>query len=84
MPTACLSRLAILNVANAGWIPPPKPKQSAFFCKMCGKPLELRIPAGEHEWRHACTECGFIDYSNPKMVQSYFLYHLKPQTAAFF
>ena len=47
---------------------PPKPKQTGHFCRMCGKPLELRIPATEHEWRHACTACNYIDYINPKMV----------------
>ena len=41
-----------------------------YFCKKCGSPMELALPADEHELRHVCknSACGFIDYHNPKMV----------------
>ena len=46
----------------------PKPQQKAFFCRLCGHSLELRIPAREIEWREVCKSCGYIDYVNPKMA----------------
>ncbi|KAK9855155.1 hypothetical protein WJX84_009653 [Apatococcus fuscideae] len=43
-------------------------KMQAKFCKQCGGNISLSIPEGDQEWRHVCTNCGFIDYYNPKMV----------------
>ncbi len=39
------------------------------FCRQCGAPLEMRVPAGEREWRPVCTACSTVDYSNPKLVR---------------
>lgn len=40
------------------------------FCRQCGAPLEMRVPAGEREWRPVCTACSSVDYANPKLVLS--------------
>lgn len=38
------------------------------FCKRCGHSMSIKVPEGEDELRHVCTNCGFIDYHNPRMV----------------
>ena len=38
------------------------------YCSACGKPVELRIPAGDHLPRHVCPACGTIHYRNPKVI----------------
>lgn len=38
------------------------------FCSVCGKPLTLKIPAGDSLPRHVCDACGAIHYRNPRMV----------------
>jgi len=38
------------------------------FCSHCGRPVALKIPAGDTLARHVCTICGAIHYQNPKMV----------------
>jgi NADH pyrophosphatase NudC (nudix superfamily) len=38
------------------------------FCKRCGAPMELALPPDEHQLRHVCQNCSFVDYHNPKMV----------------
>jgi len=40
------------------------------FCRMCGSKMIGRKPEGEREWRHVCSNsnCGYIDYFNPRMV----------------
>jgi ADP-ribose pyrophosphatase YjhB (NUDIX family) len=38
------------------------------FCSQCGKPLELRVPPGDHLPRHVCAYCGTIHYQNPKII----------------
>jgi hypothetical protein len=50
---------------------PPPAKKRSKFCSQCGGPIEWGVPAGDHCWRHVCSACGFIDYFNPRMVQTY-------------
>jgi ADP-ribose pyrophosphatase YjhB (NUDIX family) len=38
------------------------------FCSQCGKPVELRIPAGDHLPRFVCPHCGTIHYENPRII----------------
>lgn len=38
------------------------------FCSHCGKPVELRIPAGDHLPRYVCGACGTIHYENPRII----------------
>jgi len=38
------------------------------FCSTCGRPVERRIPAGDHLERHVCPGCGTIHYQNPKVI----------------
>jgi len=38
------------------------------FCNACGKPVELRVPEGDHQQRHVCVACGTVQYRNPKTV----------------
>jgi ADP-ribose pyrophosphatase YjhB (NUDIX family) len=38
------------------------------FCSQCGKPLEFRVPPGDHLPRHVCAYCGTIHYQNPKII----------------
>mmetsp|Transcript_904 Transcript_904/g.2773 ORF Transcript_904/g.2773 Transcript_904/m.2773 type:complete len:292 (-) Transcript_904:501-1376(-) len=47
---------------------PPKPKQLAKFCRVCGGPVQLAIPEGDDHWRHVCQACGAVEFYNPKMV----------------
>jgi len=56
---------------NASSAPlPQKPdKTKDQYCRMCGTQMELAIPKGEAAWRHMCSNCGYIDYLNPKMVR---------------
>ena len=56
---------------NASSAPlPQKPdKTKDQYCRMCGTQMELAIPKGEAAWRHMCSDCGYIDYVNPKMVR---------------
>ncbi len=56
---------------NASSAPlPQKPEKTKDqYCRMCGTQMELAIPKGEAAWRHMCSNCGYIDYFNPKMVR---------------
>jgi ADP-ribose pyrophosphatase YjhB (NUDIX family) len=38
------------------------------FCSQCGKPVEFRIPPGDHLPRYVCAYCGTIHYQNPKII----------------
>jgi ADP-ribose pyrophosphatase YjhB (NUDIX family) len=38
------------------------------FCSHCGKPVELRIPPGDHLPRYVCGHCGTIHYQNPRII----------------
>lgn len=38
------------------------------FCSHCGRPVERRIPDGDHLTRDVCGGCGTIHYQNPKVV----------------
>jgi ADP-ribose pyrophosphatase YjhB (NUDIX family) len=38
------------------------------FCSQCGKPVEFRVPPGDHLPRHICAYCGTIHYQNPKII----------------
>lgn len=46
---------------------PPQDK-SPGYCRLCGQPTEIRIPAGDTFPRECCTHCGNIHYENPKLV----------------
>ena len=39
-----------------------------LYCNHCGKPVEQRIPEGDHLPRHVCASCGNIQYRNPKVI----------------
>lgn len=38
------------------------------YCGECGKTVEQRIPEGDNRPRDICTACGFIHYTNPRIV----------------
>ncbi|MEE9141123.1 MAG: NUDIX hydrolase [Gammaproteobacteria bacterium] len=38
------------------------------FCSECGRPVELKIPDGDHLPRYVCTACQRIHYQNPRVV----------------
>ncbi|MFH1156677.1 MAG: NUDIX hydrolase [Pseudomonadota bacterium] len=38
------------------------------FCLMCGTVMELRIPEFDDRLRPVCPRCGYVHYTNPKMV----------------
>jgi ADP-ribose pyrophosphatase YjhB (NUDIX family) len=38
------------------------------FCSLCGQPVTVRVPEGDHRPRHVCTACGHVHYQNPKIV----------------
>lgn len=37
-------------------------------CNACGHTVTLQTPAGDHLPRHVCTNCGHIQYRNPKLI----------------
>lgn len=46
--------------------------------RQCGKPMEIAVPVGEHEYRHVCNSaagCSYVDYFNPKMVVGAIVQH---------
>ena len=38
------------------------------FCSNCAKPVELRVPDGDHLPRYVCTGCHTVHYQNPRIV----------------
>ncbi|KAA6416757.1 MAG: nudix hydrolase chloroplastic-like [Trebouxia sp. A1-2] len=54
--------------ASSAPVPQKPEKTKDQYCRMCGTQMELAIPKGEAAWRHMCSNCGYIDYLNPKMV----------------
>ncbi len=38
------------------------------YCLRCGQPLKLGVPAADVRQRLLCTACGYIHYTNPKLV----------------
>lgn len=38
------------------------------YCSQCGRPVTLKIPAGDNRERHVCDDCGHIHYQNPNNV----------------
>lgn len=38
------------------------------FCTHCGKSVSMIVPDGDNRERHVCTNCGEIQYQNPKVV----------------
>ena len=39
------------------------------FCSNCGSAdVKYIIPAGDNRQRHACMDCGFIHYINPRII----------------
>jgi len=41
--------------------------ESPGFCRACGSTLEWRLPDGDDHQRRICTQCGRIDYRQPKL-----------------
>ena len=46
----------------------PLQSLAPVYCRLCGRPAEIRIPAGDSLPRECCNHCGNIHYDNPKMV----------------
>ncbi|HWV19187.1 MAG TPA: NUDIX hydrolase [Rhodocyclaceae bacterium] len=46
----------------------PLPSAVPAYCRRCGQPVEMRVPAGDSLPRECCSHCGNIQYDNPKMV----------------
>lgn len=38
------------------------------FCTQCGSKVHKSIPPGDDRERDVCSHCGFIHYSNPRLV----------------
>jgi len=38
------------------------------YCSQCGKPVEQRVPEGDHVLRDVCPACGTVHYKNPKVI----------------
>jgi len=38
------------------------------FCSECGKPVEFRVPPGDHLPRYVCPHCATIHYQNPRII----------------
>jgi ADP-ribose pyrophosphatase YjhB (NUDIX family) len=38
------------------------------YCNLCGKPISLKIPAGDNRERHVCDHCDTIHYQNPRVI----------------
>ncbi|MGB0954676.1 MAG: NUDIX hydrolase [Panacagrimonas sp.] len=38
------------------------------YCNICGSTVEHRIPDGDNLPRHVCTDCGHIQYFNPRVI----------------
>lgn len=63
-------KAAEMSEASVSAVPPKPERLKSKFCKQCGGSIGLAIPEGEKEWRHVCDKCGFVDYMNPKMVNT--------------
>ncbi len=38
------------------------------YCNVCGHAVTFHIPPGDHQPRHVCTDCGHVQYENPKVI----------------
>lgn len=38
------------------------------FCSVCGQPVALKVPEGDHLPRYVCTACTTIHYENPRII----------------
>lgn len=38
------------------------------FCSVCGQPVTLKVPEGDHLPRYVCTACATIHYENPRII----------------
>src|SRR6476469_581673 len=38
------------------------------FCSVCGQPVTLKVPEGDHLPRYVCASCGTIHYENPRII----------------
>ena len=38
------------------------------YCTECAAPLELKVPADDDRERYVCSECGIIQYQNPRGI----------------
>ncbi|WP_154223181.1 NUDIX hydrolase [Marinicella rhabdoformis] len=45
------------------------------FCNLCGATSEQSIPEGDDKPRAVCTQCGHIQYQNPKIVNACIIEH---------
>lgn len=60
---ACTLKTAKLLMMNA--YKPPYPN----FCANCGAAeMKLNIPPGDECLRATCSNCGYVEYQNPKLV----------------
>ena len=38
------------------------------FCSVCGQPVIVKVPEGDHLPRFVCSACGAIHYQNPRII----------------
>ena len=38
------------------------------FCSVCGQPVIVKVPEGDHLPRFVCSACGVIHYQNPRII----------------
>jgi ADP-ribose pyrophosphatase YjhB (NUDIX family) len=38
------------------------------YCSVCGQPVTIKVPEGDHLPRHVCESCGTIHYQNPRII----------------
>ncbi|EIE26161.1 hypothetical protein COCSUDRAFT_10765, partial [Coccomyxa subellipsoidea C-169] len=50
--------------------------QLSNFCRQCGGKIAMKVPPGENEERNVCTDCGYVDYYNPKLVVGCIVEHM--------
>lgn len=38
------------------------------YCSECGKPVQRRVPPGDHRPRFVCDSCNTVHYVNPRLI----------------
>jgi ADP-ribose pyrophosphatase YjhB (NUDIX family) len=38
------------------------------YCSVCGQPVAIKVPEGDHLPRYVCASCGTIHYENPRII----------------
>lgn len=38
------------------------------YCSECGKPVQRRVPPGDHRPRFVCDACNTVHYENPRLI----------------